>query len=88
MKLEDNISAPLEDASTPIGKDVVDKHRLDRIAGETLKLPYSFNDIKLIPIVISYFSNDTSILSKLLPVPTIKHLLFLYKLYFTFILSL
>lgn len=49
MKLEDNTSAPLQDASTPIGKDVLDKHRLDRVAGEVLKLPYAFDDIKLNP---------------------------------------
>ncbi|MBC8416911.1 hypothetical protein H8E06_01100 [bacterium] len=49
MKLEDNISAPLEDAITPIGKDVINNHKLDRISGETLKLPYMFDDIKLNP---------------------------------------
>ena len=62
MKLEDNISAPLEDANTPIGKDVLAKHRLDRIAGEKLKLPYSYDDIKLNPNAhVTYKSFNESI---------------------------
>ena len=50
MRIEDNISVPAVDAlSGHIEQETIKRFSLDRVAGDKLKLPYSFDKIKLNP---------------------------------------
>ena len=61
INIEDNISVPLLDASNNIEADIIKSYAFDRVAGETQKLPHSFNSIKLNPntILTSDILNDS-----------------------------